>query len=175
MHIKIRRLEPNDGPAIHDIYSCRSVILNTAQLPMPSVEQWRKWAVENKSQAHMLVATVDERPVGYLTLERNQKDRRAHTGHLAMAVHDDFQGKGIGKQLMISAIDIADNWLALVRINLTVYTDNQRALALYKNFQFEIEGTQAASALRDGRFIDEHIMGRIHPNHPALNLGQLTK
>lgn len=137
---------------------------------MPSVEQWRKWATDNKSQAHMLVATVEQRVVGYLSLERNHKDRRSHSGHLAMAVHEDFQGQRVGSQLMASAIDIADNWLALLRINLTVYTDNERAIALYKKFGFQLEGTQVASALCEGRFVDEHIMGRIHPKHPALTV-----
>lgn len=168
MNIKIRRLEPGDGQAIHDIYSCRSVIMNTAQLPLPSAEQWKKWAADNKSQAHMLVAIVDERVVGYLSLNRYTKDRRTHAGHLLIVVHEDFQGRGVGSQLMISAIDISDNWLALLRIDLTVYTDNERAIALYRKFGFQLEGTQIASALRDGQFINEHIMGRIHPKHPAL-------
>ena len=39
----------------------------------------------------------------------------------------------------------------VLRIELTVYTDNAAAIALYRKFGFEIEGTHRAYALRDGR------------------------
>ena len=41
-----------------------------------------------------------------------------------MAVHDDWQGRGVGTALMGRALDPADNWLNLSRVELTVYTDN---------------------------------------------------
>ena len=50
-----------------------------------------------------------------------------------------------------------------VGIELTVYTDNERALALYRKAGFVIEGTHKAHALRDGRYIDSHSMARIRP------------
>jgi putative acetyltransferase len=41
-----------------------------------------------------------------------------------MAVRDDWQGKGVGTALMEAALDLADNWLNLTRIELRVYVDN---------------------------------------------------
>ena len=46
-----------------------------------------------------------------------------------MAVRDDWQGRGVGTALMEAALDLADNWLNLTRIELEVYTDNAAAIA----------------------------------------------
>jgi putative acetyltransferase len=48
-----------------------------------------------------------------------------------------------------------------VRIELTVFADNAGAVALYKRFGFEIEGTHRAYALRDGAYADTFSMARI--------------
>ena len=46
---------------------------------------------------------------------------------------------------------------------MTVYTDNAVALALYRKFGFEIEGTLQNFAFRGGRFIDAYTMARLAP------------
>jgi putative acetyltransferase len=61
-----------------------------------------------------------------------------------MGVRDDWQGKGVGSALMRAALDLADNWLGLRRLELNVHADNERAIALYRKFGFEIEGTHRA-------------------------------
>ncbi len=52
------------------------------------------------------------------------RPRRRHVGEIGMAVRDDLQGRGVGTALMRAALDLADNWLDLARVELTVYTDN---------------------------------------------------
>ena len=76
-------------------------------------------------------------------------------------VHKDYQGMGIGKKLMETIIDLADNWLMLKRIGLGVFVDNDRAIKLYKSFGFEVEGTKRCAAIRNGKYEDEFIMSRI--------------
>ena len=51
---------------------------------------------------------------------------------------------------MQAALDLADNWLNLTRLELEVYTDNEAAIQLYKKFGFTIEGTLAQYAFRMG-------------------------
>ena len=69
---------------------------------------------------------------------------------------------------MQALCDYADGWAQILRIELGVYTDNAPAIALYRAFGFEIEGTHRAYALRDGVYVDAHCMARLHPNPPAL-------
>jgi putative acetyltransferase len=83
-------------------------------------------------------------------------------------VRDDWQGRGVGTRLMTTLLDLADNWLGALRIELTVYTDNAGAIALYKKFGFLVEGTHRAFALREGQFVDALAMARLHPRPPQL-------
>ncbi|MCE9905383.1 GNAT family N-acetyltransferase, partial [Hafnia paralvei] len=46
-------------------------------------------------------------------------------------------------------------------MTLTVYTDNAGAIALYKKFGFEIEGTSRGYAYRDGQYVDVFHMARL--------------
>jgi L-phenylalanine/L-methionine N-acetyltransferase len=78
-----------------------------------------------------------------------------------MAIHDDWQGKGVGSALMSAAIDLADNWLNLSRLELEVFTDNEPAIALYKKFGFINDGTHKNYAYRDGQFVDVYSMARL--------------
>ena len=85
-----------------------------------------------------------------------------------MTVAADFQGRGIGDQLMRGLLDWADNWAGVLRVELTVFTDNTRAIALYKRHGFMQEGLMRAYALRGGVYADTLSMARLHPNQPTL-------
>ena len=78
-----------------------------------------------------------------------------------MAVRDDWQGRGVGTALMEAALDLADNWLNLARIELNVYTDNEIGIALYERFGFEIEGTHRRYAFRNGVYVDAYSMAGV--------------
>jgi len=62
---------------------------------------------------------------------------------------------------MGACLDLADNWLSLTRLDLRVYVDNAPAIALYEKFGFEIEGTHRRFALRNGEYVDAHVMARL--------------
>ena len=106
-----------------------------------------------------LVAAVAGEVVGNLGLTRFTRPRRAHVGEIGMGVRDDWQGKGVGSALLVAALDLADNWLGLRRIELHVHADNDRAIALYRKFGFEVEGTHRAYAIRDGVYVELAVHG----------------
>ncbi len=87
--------------------------------------------------------------------------RRRHAAKLGMSVRDDWQGKGIGRALMQAAVDMADKWLNILRLELEVYTDNEPAVGLYKKYGFVTEGTLKCFAFRDGRYVDVYAMARM--------------
>ena len=78
------------------------------------------------------------------------------------------QGQGVGTALMQALVDDADRWAQVLRLELTVYADNARAIALYRKFGFEVEGTHRAYALRDGACVDALAMARLHPSPPTV-------
>ncbi len=160
--IQIRRREPSDYEAIHRIMSGPRAQWGTLQLPYPSVEMWRKRIADPPDGSYGLVACVDGEIVGELSLFGfPNRPRRSHAGQLGMAVRDDFQGRGIGTALMAAAVDLADNWLQLQRLELEVYTDNQPAVRLYQKFGFVIEGTLVRYAFRAGEYVDAYTMARL--------------
>ena len=73
----------------------------------------------------------------------NQRVRRRHVATFGIGVDPRYHGKGVGSRLMQAMIDLCDNWAAIERIELTVFTDNPAAMALYRKFGFEI-GAPAA-------------------------------
>jgi len=161
VEITVRHAEPEDYEALHRIFSDPRVIAGTLQLPFPSSETWRKRLSETSEGGYSLVACVDGEVAGELSLGTSIKPRTRHTGHIGMAVRDSLQGRGIGTSLMEAALNLADNWLNLKRIELHVYTDNEAAIALYEKFGFEIEGTHRRYAFRDGGYVDAYSMARV--------------
>lgn len=163
MTITIRRTEPGDYEAVRRIYECPGVIRGTLQLPFPSAEFWRRRLAEPPEGLYSLVACVEnDEIVGQLALNTfPTRPRRRHVGEIGMAVRDDWQGKGAGTALLQAAVDLADNWLNLARLELTVFTDNRPAIRLYEKFGFTIEGTLVNFAFRDGQYADTYMMARL--------------
>ena len=56
--------------------------------------------------------------------------------------------------------EIADDWLNLRRLELTVYADNSAAIALYESFGFTVEGRMANYAFRGGTYVEALAMAR---------------
>ena len=168
MTITVRRVEPGDYEAVQRIFTGPNVIRGTLQLPFPSVEMWRKRLAEPPEGLFNLVACVDDdEVVGQLGLHTSpRRPRRRHVGQLGMAVRDDWQGQGVGTALMQAAIDLADNWLNLTRLELEVFVDNTPAIRLYEKFGFNIEGTLVDFAFRDGQYVDVYFMARLREQTP---------
>jgi len=78
-----------------------------------------------------------------------------------MGVHDQFQGRGIGRKLLEALLDVADNYLGLVRVELEVMPDNERAIHLYESVGFEHEGRKRKAIFRGGQHIDGLMMARL--------------
>jgi len=159
--IEIRRAEPGDYKAMQQIHAQPKAVWGTLQLPLPSEELWKKRLSESGDEVHGLVASVDGKLVGTAGLVLAKHARRKHVGSVGMAVHDEWQSRGVGTALMKALIDLADNWLNLERLELTVYTDNEPALRLYKKLGFEIEGTHRKYAFRNGAYVDSYCMARV--------------
>lgn len=168
-NINVRRATPDDAEALKHIFDYPRVLWGTLQTPFMSVEMRRKRLTDVAEGTYPLVAEVDGKVVGNLTLHAVQSSspRRRHAGALGMAVRDDWHGRGVGTALMRACVELADNWLNLHRLELDVFVDNEPAIRLYKKFGFVTEGRLVDYAFREGQYVDVFVMGRIRPRDPV--------
>ncbi|MDR0218264.1 MAG: GNAT family N-acetyltransferase [Enterobacteriaceae bacterium] len=162
MDIKIRSAAPEDAGDFQRIFSHPDVYPFTLQRPCPSREMWLERLTHNRNRGILdFVAEIEGKIVGTLGLHTNENPRRKHTVGLGITVDTDYSGKGIGTQLMEFAIDYAFNWIACSRIQLEVFTDNEKAIALYTKLGFEKEGILRKEALKRGEYCDVMVMAKI--------------
>lgn len=156
----IRHAEPADLAAVKAIYDQPSVYANTLQLPYQPEAKWQSLFVP-QAGFYNLVAEVEGLVVGQLGLQVMQNPRRRHAAEIGMGVSEPYQGQGIGSALLRAALDMADNWLALRRVELLVYSSNEPAVALYERFGFEVEAELTDYAFQYGNYINALQMARI--------------
>lgn len=149
--IAIRHVETSDAQALHHLYSQMPVYRDTLHLPLPTVDLWHKRLANPEPGTHNLAAFVDGQLVGQLAVMLNQRVRRRHVATFGIGVDPRYHGKGVGSRLMQAMIDLCDNWAAI---------------ALYRKFGFEIEGTSRAFAMRDGVLVDAYHMARFRSGQP---------
>ncbi|MGE6982025.1 N-acetyltransferase [Kluyvera intermedia] len=161
--IVIRHAEPKDYDAIRQIGAQPEVYHNTLQVPHPSSQMWNE-RLADQPGVKQLVACIDEQVVGHLALQIPQRPRRSHVADFGISVDSRWHNRGVASALMRTMIDMCDNWLRVDRIELTVFTDNAPAVALYQKHGFEIEGTGKRYALRNGEYVDAYFMARLKPS-----------
>lgn len=172
MTVTIRRASPKDAAAYARIMGDPAVFPGLLQMPYADEETWRTRLAEScapgktdllivAEHAGEVVGSAGLHPVGPAL-------RRRHAMFLGISVAPAMQGQGVGSALMAALVDYADRWAQVLRLELTVFADNLPALALYRRFGFQIEGTHRAYALRDGAYVDAHAMARLHPKPPCI-------
>jgi putative acetyltransferase len=157
----IRHVAPEDAGRIADILQAPHVVRGTMRLPYQSPASVAA-RISDDPGAYKLVAVVDGMVAGYAELViQPDLPRHRHAGELNMiATHPDFRGRGVGEALMVALLDLADRWLGLTRVGLTVWAQNDRAIDLYARHGFVEEGRLRQYVLVDGVLCDAMVMGR---------------
>lgn len=158
--IQVRSREPEDVNDIAELLNQPRAIWGTLQTPFTSIDTRRQRMASLSSSHTNFVAVVEGKVIGTLGLTQ-MEGRRLHVGSIGMAVHDAYAGRGAGTALMSAAVQQAEKWLGIKRLELFVYDDNSRAIALYERFGFEREGLYRAYSWRDGAYVDAIAMARL--------------
>ena len=160
--LEIRPVEDADVPAIWRIARQPGVIETTMTLPSERLER-RRSRIEAMGDAdHLLVAARAGEVLGWGGLHVGA-GRRRHAADLGIGIATAHQGQGVGTALLEALLDLADGWLGLRRVELTVLTGNDRARRLYERAGFEVEGRLRGSVVAYGALADVWVMGRLAP------------
>ena len=109
----------------------------------------------------MIVAEEQGQLIGTLSAYGGETRRIRHRATVALGVAREHWGKGAATAML----EFALQWSleqGLRRVELTVHTANDRAIAVYRRCGFEVEGIRRSSLLVDGRYVDEYLMAVIN-------------
>ena len=85
-------------------------------------------------------------------------ERYLHRASVAFILLKEYWGRGIGGKMMLECIKWCETH-NIEQIELDVVKDNERAIAMYLRFGFEIVGTMPnALKYKDGTYGDEYLM-----------------
>lgn len=165
----IRSQEPEDAAQVSAMIGSVGTFEGTLQLPDMPVAMRLERLRQIDNHSCKLVAVAGGRIVASAGLHVGHPGlRRAHVRELGIGILREWQGRGVGQQLIARLLDWADNWAGVLRVELTVHADNDRAIALYRKMGFVEEGRHRAYALKNGRYVDAFFMARLHPKQPLI-------
>lgn len=114
----------------------------------------RTWTDEQAS----IVAVRGDRVIGHLSVAREDSPVTRHVASLGMAVAPEWRGRGVGSALLADAIRWARQF-GVEKLALSVYPDNEAAIALYRKFGFQEEGRLTGHSKKSIGYRDEIVMG----------------
>ncbi|MDY0940940.1 GNAT family N-acetyltransferase [Priestia megaterium] len=97
-------------------------------------------SVKQEQNSLIVVTEKEEEIISIASITSSQNPRNKHVGTLGIVVENAYSGVGLGKQLMIELIEWARTNKQTKKIELVTREDNQRAISLYKQLGFQIEG-----------------------------------
>jgi ribosomal protein S18 acetylase RimI-like enzyme len=138
-----------------------------ASLEGPKIESSRAFVLEGlrENRPHF-VALHESTVIGWCDISPLRRPLHAHAGVLGMGVLAQFRGRGVGKALIIAAIEKAKA-IGLTRIELMVREDNKRAVALYERVGFVVEGLKRRSTRIEGAYFNDLVMALLLPESGA--------
>ncbi len=106
------------------------------------------------------IAVMDDKIIGYIIAVRDKFIRTRHIANVVIGILEEYCNKGIGYALFQEIF----NWAKISNIKkleLTVITENKRAVSLYNKLGFETEGIRKKSTFINGKYFDDFYMAKI--------------
>jgi RimJ/RimL family protein N-acetyltransferase len=126
-----------------------------------TIEQQRKNIQEQLERGVLTFVLEDNKKlVGYVFGNIFTANRKKHCMNLAIAILQEYTGKGYGTKLMNTIEEYAIN-NGITRLELEVSEKNKIAISLYQKIGFEVEGVKRNAFLVNGNFEDEILMAKI--------------
>lgn len=139
-----------------------SRLLDAVPAAPKSKEQWEKWLEETEEDKDSYIFAIRLNQgndlVGYLELDGILWNQRNCWMGIGLGQRENW-GKGFGREAMELALKFAFHELNLHRVQLSVFSYNQRATTLYQKLGFTREGVFREFLERDGQRFDMILFG----------------
>jgi L-amino acid N-acyltransferase YncA len=153
----IRELREEDWPAVREILEQGIAGKNaTFETEAPDWEAWDR----SQLGGHRWVAVEHGRIVGWVAAHP-VSSRPCYAGVVehSVYVHDDWQGKGIGRALLERLFEGTEQ-AGIWTIQTGIFPENEASLALHRKCGFRIVGTQERLGKMDGVWRDVVVLER---------------
>jgi RimJ/RimL family protein N-acetyltransferase len=154
-NVSVRPIAPGHIDSFHraldSVARERKYLTMLEATPLPETRDFVMGMIEKGNP--QFVAMVGVEVVGWCDIRRHFFPSHAHRGSLGMGIIPAYRGRGLGRRLIEAALT-AVRESDIVRVELDVYEDNTRAIALYEKVGFIREGIVRRAACIDGQFID---------------------
>jgi RimJ/RimL family protein N-acetyltransferase len=160
--VQIRRAEPGDAASLvrlaEGVGSEEGGWL-IADGDWRSVSEERRYlrAIRRHSYAAVLVAELDGRVVGRLSIGRDSHPASEHVADVGLMVAEEQRRRGIGLALMQAGEEWARS-VGVLKIELHVFPHNEAALALYERLGYRRVGRRRAHFRRSDGLVDAILM-----------------
>ena len=160
--VQIRRAEPRDADALVELgrdvgAEPEGWLITTGSWRTAGEERRYLKAIRRWQNAAVFVAEADGQVVGRLSVARDQHPASPHVADLGLMVAADQRGRGIGRALLVAAVDWARE-IGVTKLELHVFPWNEPAIRLYERFGFEREGVRRGHYRRGGEEVDAILM-----------------
>lgn len=161
--MEIRLIKPSDAKKFVDFYE--KLAKETDYLMFTPEETAKKAAQEEDfikkydDYKQVFIAVEDDEIIGYLGISRSHLSKLKHTAKFTVGVLDDYKRQGVATKL----IAFAENWAKekdIKRLEMTVITEDEPAIALFEKTGFEEEGTRKNSVNVNDQYYDEIFMAK---------------
>lgn len=121
-------------------------------------EEWIKRITASEREA-LFVAERDGEVAGFIMFQSPGRKRLSHTGTFGIMISKEHRGQGLGKLLLKTLLDWAEQNPVIEKVSLAVFSTNVRAIALYKSFGFIEEGRKVNEVkFGDNEYADDILM-----------------
>ena len=106
----------------------------------------------------MILCEVEGKLAGNCELSRHNRQKTKHRASIGIALLREFWGQGIGTAMFEEIHRLTKSW-EVEQLELEVFADNHRAIALYKKMGFYIASEHPnAFKRKDGTYVNEYLM-----------------
>jgi L-amino acid N-acyltransferase YncA len=161
--VKLRSARRDDLDSITEIYNEAIVkTVATFDTELKTYEEQKKWFDDHESKNPILVAELNGVIVGWASLSK-WSDRCAYsdTAEISLYVREEYQGKGIGRQL-IEAIIEEGKKTGLHTIIARITAGNESSLHLHRSVGFTHIGIMKEVCKKFGKQYDVYLMQKIY-------------
>ncbi|MGC8557661.1 MAG: GNAT family N-acetyltransferase [Nitrososphaeria archaeon] len=169
---KVREATAQDMMAVIEAYySYYDEVKHNAELGLtlynerPDLNTETKWYNNLIGSSVAVVGEVDGKAVGLCTIEpRKENSEASHIGVLGIAIMEKYRNMGMGRAMMTKALELARGKFEI--IILSVFSNNLRAIHLYRSLGFIEYGFLPQAYKRGNTYYDEVLMYKPLSDNP---------